>query len=255
MENLPKKLSEQFLSTLDDTASKTEVVQLFDTLIKTLKEFKAEMEQNMALHKDGMGDMMKEHMDKMSATEERMMQAIKSNKELTYSESRTLMRLMREEVNKVRDDMPEMPDMEAEHKMMEERMVELEAKIPIIPPKFDPSNIFQELTNLVATVEELEKKIEELMKRPAGRFGSGGTSAMGVQFALGKMWKTETPSGAINSSNVTYTTTQDIHAVFQFAINGMSINDDEYTIAGRTITMDTAIDTALSGTSFRISYI
>src|SRR3990167_1876802 len=119
---MPKKLSEQFLNALDDTASKTEVLQLF----------------------------------------------------------RTLMRLMREEVNKVRDDMPEMPDMEAEHKMMEERMVELEAKIPIIPPKFDPSNIFQELTNLVATVEELEKRIEELMKRPAGRLGSGGTSAIGV---------------------------------------------------------------------------
>lgn len=101
--------------------------------------------------------------------------------------------------------------------------------------------------------EELKKLREEIAQRRLG--GGGGTSAIGVQFALGKLIKHETPTGDIDGVNVTYTVTQDIHAVITFGINGMVLHDNEFSISGRTITMTTAIPAALSGTRFRISYI
>lgn len=65
---------------------------------------------------------------------------------------------------------------------------------------------------------------------------------------------TETPSGAINSSNKTYTVLHTINNVFSFAINGMYIHPSEYSTSGSTITFVTALDSSLSGTSFTIVY-
>jgi hypothetical protein len=85
--------------------------------------------------------------------------------------------------------------------------------------------------------------------------GGGGTSAIGVQFALGKMTKSETPSGDIDGVNTTYKTTQDIHAILSFAINGQVIMDTEYTVSGKTITMLSPIPADLASTAFRIVYV
>ena len=103
--------------------------------------------------------------------------------------------------------------------------------------------------------EEFKKLREEMGTKSSLKFGGGGASAAGVKFAFGRIAKNETPSGAINGSNTTYTTTQPIHAVLSLVINGQFITDNEYTVSGRTITMTTALPAALSGLSFRISYI
>lgn len=66
---------------------------------------------------------------------------------------------------------------------------------------------------------------------------------------------TETPSGLINGSNVTYTTTNTITTVLNFHINGMYIHPGEYTTTGTTITFLTALDASLSGTGFTIVYV
>ena len=66
---------------------------------------------------------------------------------------------------------------------------------------------------------------------------------------------TETPTGLINGSNVTYTTAQTITSVVNFAINGQYIHPVEYTTSGTTITFVTALPSSLSGTSFTIVYV
>lgn len=65
----------------------------------------------------------------------------------------------------------------------------------------------------------------------------------------------QTPVGLINGSNVTYTTTNTITTVLNFAINGQYLHPtSDYTFSGTTITMVTALDASLSGKPFTITY-
>lgn len=118
-------------------------------------------------------------------------------------------------------------------------------------PKVVASMVVQEIWPKLE--EELKKIRDEMGERKLG--GSGGTSAMGVQFALGKLTQSVTPTGDIDGVNTVYRVPSDIHAVFSFVINGEPITDDLYTVSGKTITMGTALPAELSGTSFRIVYV
>lgn len=65
----------------------------------------------------------------------------------------------------------------------------------------------------------------------------------------------ETPSGTINSSNVTFTVLHTINTVFSFALNGQYLHPTtDYTTSGSTITFVVAPDTTLSGLPFTIVY-
>ena len=71
----------------------------------------------------------------------------------------------------------------------------------------------------------------------------------------GSTFYTETPTGAINGSNVTYTTVNTITTILNFAINGQYLHPTvDYTFTGSTITMVTALDSTLSGKPFTIIY-
>lgn len=141
--------------------------------------------------------------------------------------------------------------------MHKEMMVEMEKKLPQFGTAFrDGLELLQGNERLeIAAIKDLREELDELKRMRTTKLGGGGTSAIGVASALNFALKKETPSGAINSSNTTYTVTKPINAVIAFAINGQAITDDEYTVAGKTITMDSAIDSSLSGTSFRITYV
>lgn len=66
---------------------------------------------------------------------------------------------------------------------------------------------------------------------------------------------TETPSGLINGSNTTYTTTHTINLILVFSINGQVLyNGVDFTFSGTTITFTTALDASLSGKPFQITY-
>lgn len=65
---------------------------------------------------------------------------------------------------------------------------------------------------------------------------------------------TETPSGTINSVNVTFTTAHTINTILAFAINGQFIHPSEYSVAGTTITFNVAPNIALVGLPFTIIY-
>ena len=107
-----------------------------------------------------------------------------------------------------------------------------------------------------SAIRGLEEQINELKEQinKLPRMG-GGVTDMGVTFSLGRVVKTETPSGAIDGSNKTYTVNHDIHAILSFGINGMVIHDDEYTVSKRTITFNEPLPATLSGKSFTIVYV
>lgn len=77
--------------------------------------------------------------------------------------------------------------------------------------------------------------------------GGGDLSVSGIY--------TQTPVGAIDGSNTTYTVTHTIHHVLGFAINGQYIMPSEYTTSGVTITFTTPLDSSLAGLPFSITYV
>ncbi len=93
-----------------------------------------------------------------------------------------------------------------------------------------PEEVKAKLKKAGLKVEDIEG-LEDAIK--ANRKLGGGHTDSGVKYTLGRIVKKETPSGAINGSNTSYTVTTQIQAVLSFAINGQAITDDEYTIAKR----------------------
>lgn len=82
----------------------------------------------------------------------------------------------------------------------------------------------------------------------------GGVVTITVAGGAGTTY-TETPSGLINGSNVTYTTAHDINTVYTFGINGQYLHPTtDYSTSGSTITMVTALPSSLSGLPFTIVY-
>ena len=253
---------------MDETATHEQVAKLVETLLIFFKKFKTEMEQNMALHKDGMSTELKDAFATLEDTKTRLSFAVEEGKNLTRSEARTITRLLQQEIRRVENLIPDPADFSPLEARIEERAKELEMRIPSLPEELKAEAIRNKLESLqgnervkieaVADLREELKKlndsIDAVRQMRGGRF-SGGTSAMGVASAMGFAGRKETPTGAINGSNVTYTVTKPINYVFSFSINGQVISDDLYTVSGRTITMTTAIDTSLSGTSFRIHFI
>lgn len=81
--------------------------------------------------------------------------------------------------------------------------------------------------------------------------GTGGSTA----------FYSETPTGLINGSNTSYTTTHTMNTVLSFAINGQMLQPDtasqtnDFSYSGTTITMHTALPISLSGTAFTIVYV
>lgn len=92
-------------------------------------------------------------------------------------------------------------------------------------------------------------KLVDFLKRGGFRGGGGSSSGSSTTFY------SETPSGAINGSNVTYTTAHQIATVINFTINGQYIHPSDYSVLGNTITFNTPLDASLSGLPFTIIYV
>ena len=247
--------NKSFQEFLNDAASKVEVAKLVRTLTDFVKEAKTRLE---ILHEKHMQEMAAkaETLEKRAEMSQKQLsdglsQGKKEAKDLIYSESRTLLRMMEQ---KVADLEAQIPD-EYEDDELRKELENIKASIPDVPPQFDPSTILSELTKLIAKVEKLEKDIEELKKRPVGRAG-GGVSAIGVAQAFKWIAKTEEPVGLINGSNTTYTVSSTIWWVAGFTLNGEQIAElPNFTYSGKTITFASALPAAYSGKDFEIKYI
>lgn len=104
------------------------------------------------------------------------------------------------------------------------------------------------------STEEIEKLREELKENK--RLKGGGTSAIGVKYALQRLLKTEEPVGLINGTNKEYTVTGTIFAIFAFSLNGEVVTQlPNYTISKNKITFSTALPAAYSGKDFEVKYV
>jgi hypothetical protein len=77
--------------------------------------------------------------------------------------------------------------------------------------------------------------------------------------AEGPAWSsgiyTETPSGTIDDSNVTFTVTHTITKIIHFAIGRLYIHPSDYSISGHTITFNDPLGLSLAGENFTIVYL
>ncbi len=242
--------SKQFLEFIDNAANKEDVATLFAKLKEFLEETKRALEESRTQDRDEGRQTMERLSKELLGAKQELLGRADTDKETMYSESRTLQRLIEQKIDEVRGEMPEMPDMEPMHQEFQMRLAEIESKIPTlpeIPEQFDP-------TEIVSTLEEHEREIEELKKRPVGR--SGGTSAIGVAATFKYIAHTEEPVGAIDGVNTTYTVKNTIWWIAGFTLNGEQIAElPNFTYANRTITFTTALPAAYSGKDFEIKYI
>lgn len=126
----------------------------------------------------------------------------------------------------------------------------------LMPTPFDPRELKGEVNVAKKDIDALWKEIEELKgEKKLGGVVGGGTSTIGVKYAMGRLVTSETPTGDIDGVNKAYTLTQPPQAILSFYINGQYIHPAEYTLAGGTITFITALPAALSGTGFTVTYI
>jgi len=130
---------------------------------------------------------------------------------------------------------------------LEARINAVGGMIPSVPAPLD-------ISPLESKLKELDDELQVVKQQKGGRRGGGHTD-MGVQYSMGRIVKTETPSGAIDGVNTAYTLTQPIHAVLSYQINGETIASSNYSIAGNKITWTTAIPAAYAGLDHEIIYV
>jgi hypothetical protein len=111
---------------------------------------------------------------------------------------------------------------------------------------------FQIRKNGVLTVNQV-RGIDFIGEWTITDLGGGAVSAQAPSSSAPTI-HTETPTGTVDGSNVTYSTAHTITTIYSFAINGQFIHPSDYTAVGTTITFGTPLPVELSGTPFTIIY-
>jgi DNA repair exonuclease SbcCD ATPase subunit len=229
-----------------DHLSREDFNKAFKALVDTIKRTRRELDDAAKKNRAEIDAGVKEALQKVDNALGKALEDVEAinnrTQEMSRSDSRLTMKMFEEKVREMRNMIEYYDD--------EELWNELKAvreSIPEVPDAFDP-------TEIVDTLEEHEKEIEELKKRPI-KAGGGVTNARIIQ-AMKYILKTEQPSGAIDGANTTYTVSQPIFAVFAFSLNGEVIAQlPNYTIAGNTIEFSSALPAAYSGRDFEVKYI
>jgi len=240
-----------FASRVDKKVLKEEdFLKMAEALVKHIKKIEVQMQSDAKT----LADVVKRLDTKLTIDSNARLSGVKEQAKValgkSFKEQANTLNFIKDRVRKIEKDLDA-----RDERVMNDTMAQFPVQEVFEHPS--PEAHRDEIESLgiqISAVDGLEERLEGLkVDKRLGR-GGGGTSAIGVTNALGNIVKTETPSGLINGSNVTYTVGSLIYAVFSFGINGQTIHSDEYTISGRTITFTTALPSALSGTSFEIKY-
>jgi len=239
----------------ENELTREEFLDAIKDIVAFVKKIKQENVQEVATMKEISAKDSRRLAEKAAQSEQALKQEIKKSFEQAFSEQQGSLNFIRDKVS----------NFEKQKDKNEESLIrEVMELIPEMPEikSTTPVETRNKLETLKGeerlgwtAIHGLKEKLEELKEMKVGGKGGGGTSAMGVRYALGSTAVKETPTGDIDGANTTYTVGRTINLVVSFAINGQVITDDEYTVAGKTIEMTTAIPAALSGTSFRIVYV
>ena len=106
-----------------------------------------------------------------------------------------------------------------------------------------------ERPTLTAVTDDANQFIQNVLVDPAT-----GALLVSVIGGGGSAVFSETPGGAIDGMNTTYTTVNNITTVIGLYLNGEYLDPSQYTTSGSGFTMGTAIPASFSGTPFTIVY-
>lgn len=140
-------------------------------------------------------------------------------------------------------------------------------KQPIITNEIKEVAKYEEPNQIVEKINRAENKIQreqiaglndELKRIESLPRGGGGGVAMSAAMAA-RMFKfifhAETPTGAINGSNVTYTVKNNIWAILSIEVNGEVMPATDYSFINNKITLDNALPTDYASSDFIVKYI
>lgn len=118
-------------------------------------------------------------------------------------------------------------------------------------------------------LKNLNRSIKEKKGMGGQAVGSGDSVSAGANITItrvngrkvitasggaGATFFIETPTGAVDGANKSYTVSTTITTILNFSINGVFIHPADYTFNGTTITFITALDASLTGLPFTIVY-
>src|SRR3990167_2455517 len=246
-----KQKSKLALVNLEGIASHEDVKVLFKQLIDFLKQFKADMQKQMAEHKDGLSshgaETMNAHMQKMATFEARITAIANEAKTVSQSEVRTLTRMLQQEMKRLEALIPDPTDLSPLTVKIEQSIAELQAKIPSLPEELSAVQVRDKLETLEGKEklninsifllqEELNKLKAQIGKGTGG--GGGGLSRMALQLALGKIIKHQ----AFSTSSATTTLTLNDKVAGDVALwlryNGqVLVHGTHYTVSGTLVSL------------------
>jgi len=166
---MASNLGKRFTQLLDETVTKSDVVDLIKTLVKVIKDTKKEIEQNTAQNNAKILNELEQALKKAEVSRGESDRLMRSLREEVRSDSRTTMRLLEEKVNELRAMIPELPDEFNPQPLKDEfnaKIAEVESKIPTLPEEKNIEGMLDELR------ESVENKINEVDRRAAS--GRGG---------------------------------------------------------------------------------
>jgi phage host-nuclease inhibitor protein Gam len=234
-----------------NAVTKSEVKQVIDTFIAKFKEISMLLAEKMAENKAEMSTETARLGKQVADFEQRIRDMVSQNGKTLTSDFDTKLKELSALVGYIeqRIDDEKYDDTEM-HTKMETVHREIMEAMPKMPKEFDPTEIMED-------IDELEKAIEALKKRPMGT-SVGRVTDIAVQQALMRTVKAETPSGTIDGANDTFTVSSTIHTVLCFELGSRVVSLGTYTITGgyrKTIVFDDPIPVNYSNDSFIITYI
>lgn len=249
MPTFKEKFDALIQETLENGASKAEVKQVLDTFIEMFRTLTDTVNKKIDVNNGDMKAETERLGKQVAEFEARIRGVVDEAGKLTDKKMEVLRTDLSTMIGYVESLIEKYDDTEirAQLDAMGEYMKSLELKIPA---SFDA-------TEIVEDIEKLEKKVEELEKRPVGGRG-GGVSDKAVQFALMRSIQAVTPSGAIDGVNTDFEVPSTIHAVLSFELGSRVVALGEYSIIGgarKMIRFDNPVPASYSGKSFVITYL
>jgi hypothetical protein len=250
--------------TNEDYASKAEIGKIIQSLLGFLNDYKASFDKVLEDTKRSVSSSQVTAYRKLAELVDQTDKEIRA-KYATDSETlktylTTTAQRIEQQISEIRNLIPLPVDLLP----LKREIEEVRGLIPTLPPEKlgeDYRNALEALPNgeklsgkaAIEEWEDLNKRLDELSKRPIG-----GMTDRGLQHAMSRVVKQETPSGVIDGANQSFTVSSTIHAVLSFELNSRVVALGEYTITGSkrmTIVFDTAIPASYSGKSFVITYL
>jgi mRNA-degrading endonuclease YafQ of YafQ-DinJ toxin-antitoxin module len=236
-----------FKNILDNSVQQKEMVEVIEVLSNEIKK----TEKKVSEVASGNHETLKKDVNELYRQVESIGESILASAKVKEKNDATLKKMestlvsLRGEINAVRLEIPELPEI----KDYTPEIEKLRSEIPAIPEAFDATEIIED-------IEKLEKKVEELVKRPTGK--GGGMTDRAIQYAAMRIIQAVTPAGTIDGINTDFELPSTIHAVLSFELNSRVVALGEYSIIGgarKMIRFDTAPSASYSGKSFVITYL